>query len=153
MTAYYDITEKIEQLLNDDPLNNTVVLGDTDDDLDEKDTDKHVYFPLTMILVQSATVGDNTVTFDIALETYDVVDFNKEAAKEPFKRNDNQQDVMNTRLAMLMRVFKQIRKNFTSEYQASPTMTVDPFNEDSENNLAGWRGAFQITAHNTMTRC
>jgi hypothetical protein len=152
MTAYYDITEKLKELLDEEPLNNTVVLGDTDNDLDEVDTDKHVHFPLTHIIVQSATVTDNTILFDIDLLSLDVVDFNKEAAQEPFKRNDNQQNVLNERLALLVRVYKKIRKNFKI-YDASSEMSLTPLNEYSENNLAGWRGSFQIITNNTMTRC
>jgi len=153
MTAYYDVTEKLKNLLNEEPLNTTTILGDTTSDIDEIDNDKHVLFPLTQILVESANLTDNTILFNIRLITLDIVDFNKDAPKEPFKRNDNQQDVLNARLALLSRVFKKIKNNFTGEYQVGDTMALEPFNERFENNLAGWEGVFDLTVQNNMTRC
>lgn len=153
MTAYYDITEKLKELLDNEPFNKTVVLGDTDFDLDEVDNDKHVLFPLTHIIVQRAVVTGNTITFEITLVSLDVVDFNKDAPVEPFKRNDNQQDVLNSRLALLVRIYKRVKDLTDLQYQVTTDMELEPFNEAYENNLAGWRGAFQITVPNDMTKC
>ena len=100
MKGFYNITDKIKDSLNAEPFVNTVTYGS----LDDVDLNKQTIFPLSHLIVNNCTVGTNTLTFNISILAMDVVDESKEEVTDDFIGNDNEQDVLNTQLAVINRV-------------------------------------------------
>lgn len=108
MKGFYNITDKIKTAFQAEPFTNTVSFGSIDD----VDLDKQSIFPLAHIIVNSATVGTKTTTFNISVLAMDIVDISKEEATDKFVGNDNEQDVLNTQLALLTRVINELQRGF-----------------------------------------
>ena len=85
----------------------------------------------------------------------DIVDISKEETSDLFVGNDNEQDVLNTQLAVINRLVEVLRRgDLRSElYQLDGDVTCEPFTERFENNLAGWAATFDVLVPNTMTIC
>jgi len=148
MKDYYQITEKIRDLLKAEPFTNTVTLGDPD----EVDLSKATVFPLGHITVNEARIETSRIIFNISVSAMDIVDFNKESTEDVFLKNDNEQDVLNTQLAVLNRLFNALKRN-EHLHEMDQEMICEPFNERHENNLAGWTGTFDVAIPNEMTIC
>jgi hypothetical protein len=94
--GFYQLTEKIkEQLLNDVNCN-TVTTGD----ITEVDLSKQTIFPLSHIIVNNVTTEEQYLGFNITVLAMDIVDESKEATTDIFRGNNNEQDVLNTQLAV-----------------------------------------------------
>jgi hypothetical protein len=84
----------------------------------------------------------------------DVVDETKENTRdqnEPFYGTNNEQDILNTQLAVINDLVSKLRKGtlYTDLYQLSSTPTCVPFTERFENLLAGWTATFDVILPNT----
>jgi len=94
--GFYQLTEKIkEQLLNDVNVN-TVTTGD----ITEIDLSKQTIFPLSHIIVNNVITEEQYLSFNITVMAMDVVDESKEPTEDIFRGNDNEQDILNTQLAV-----------------------------------------------------
>lgn len=85
----------------------------------------------------------------------DLVDESKEVETDIFIGNDNEQDVLNTQLAVLNRLVMELRKGtlHTSQYQLNGDANCEPFLERFENKLAGWTATFNVDVANDITIC
>ena len=94
--GFYQLTETIkEQLLNDVNVN-TVTTGD----ITEIDLSKQTIFPLSHIIVNNVITEEQYLSFNITVLAMDIVDESKEPTTDIFRGNDNEQDVLNTQLAV-----------------------------------------------------
>ena len=100
MKGFYNLTDKLKDALLAEPFVNTVTFGS----LDDVDLNKQTIFPLSHIIVNNTTVGSKTLTFNVSILAMDIVDISKEATTDIFVGNDNEQDVLNTQLALLTRI-------------------------------------------------
>jgi len=150
MTGFYDLTDKIKDTLQAEPFVNTVTYGS----LDDIDLNKQTIFPLSHIIVNSATVGTQTMRFSISVLSMDVVDESKNAA-DNFVGNDKEQDVLNTQLAVQNRLLALLQRGelYTDKYQVEGEVTCEPFVDRFENKLAGWAATFDVLIPNDMTVC
>ena len=104
--GFYQLTETIkEQLLNDVNVN-TVTTGD----ITEIDLSKQTIFPLSHIIVNNVTAEEQYLGFNITVMSMDIVDESKEPTTDIFRGNNNEQDVLNTQLAVLNRLTMLLRK-------------------------------------------
>jgi len=151
MKGFYNITDKIKDALNAEPFVNTVTYGS----LDDVDLNKQTIFPLSHLIVNNCTVGTNTLTFNISILAMDVVDESREEVTDDFVGNDNEQDVLNTQLAVLNRVIAILQRGdlYTELYQLEGAVNCEPFVDRFENKLAGWAATFDVLVQNDMTVC
>ena len=150
MKGFYSVTDKIKTLLNAEPFVNTVTFGSIDD----VDLDKQSIFPLSHVIVNNAVVGTKTTTFSISILAMDLVDISNDEVTDVFVGNDNEQDVLNTQLALLTRVINDLQRgdSYTDKYQVEADVTCEPFVDRFENKLAGWTATFDVVI-NDMTVC
>jgi hypothetical protein len=85
----------------------------------------------------------------------DVVDESKEEVTDDFVGNDNEQDVLNTQLAIINRVIALLQRGdlYSDKYQVEGTVSCEPFVDRFENKLAGWAATFDVLVQNDMTVC
>ena len=151
MTGFYNVTDKIKDTLSAEPFVNTVTYGS----LDDVDLNKQTIFPLSHIIVNNCNVANNTLTFNISVLAMDVVDESKEETEDDFVGNDNEQDVLNTQLAILNRLISSLQRVdvYTDKYQVIGAVGCEPFVDRFENKLAGWVATFDVVVENDMTIC
>lgn len=151
MTGFYNVLEQIKDALNAEPFVNTITYGNIDD----VDLSKQSIFPLSHIIVNNTTVQEKTLTFSISILAMDIVDVSKQESTDIFRGNDNEQDVLNTQLALLTRISALLKRGtlYSDKYQLDGDVTCEPFVDRFENKLAGWTGTFTIVVQNDMTIC
>ena len=148
---YYEILTKLQTELNNDALVNTVSSGDIFD----VDLSKQTIFPLCHIIVNSATFVDNVIQYNISILSMDVVDESKDETTNKFVGNDSEQDVLNTQLNILNRLYEKLRRGnlYDDNYQVDGTPNLEIFVDRFENKLAGWTMTVNINTPNVMTVC
>lgn len=149
--GFYLITDTIkDNLLNDDNVN-TVTTGD----ITEIDLSKQTIFPLSHIIINNVTAEEAALRFNISIMSMDIVDENKEATTDLFIGNNNEQDVLNTQLAVINRIIILLRRGslYTEKYQLDGDPVCEPFYERFENRLAGWACTLDILIPNDISRC
>jgi hypothetical protein len=151
MKGFYNLTDKLKDALLAEPFVNTVTFGS----LDDIDLNKQTIFPLSHIIVNNTTVGSKTLTFNVSILAMDIVDISKEATTDIFVGNDNEQDVLNTQLALLTRIINTLQRGdlYTELYQVEGNVNCEPFVDRFENKLAGWAATFDVLVQNDMTIC
>lgn len=151
MKGFYNLTDKLKDTLIAEPFVNTVTFGS----LDDVDLNKQTIFPLSHIIVNSTSVGSKTLTFNVSILAMDIVDISKEETTDVFTGNDNEQDVLNTQLALLTRVINELQRGnlYTELYQVEGDVSCEPFVDRFENKLAGWAATFDVLVQNDMTIC
>jgi|TARA_R100001163_G_scaffold8902_2_gene8658 hypothetical protein len=149
--GYYQITETIKTNLLTDPNVNTVTTGD----ITEIDLNKQTIFPLAHIIVNNVTAQEQALSFNITIMTMDIVDEDKDAPSDLFVGNNNEQDVLNTQLAVLNKIIIQLRRGdlYTTKYQLDGDPACEPFYERFENRLAGWAATMDILIQNDINKC
>lgn len=149
--GYYLVTETIkEQLLNDVNVN-TVTTGDIYD----VNLNKQDIFPLSHLIINTIIQGEQTLTFNVSIMSMDIVDQSKTETQDIFIGNNNLQDILNTQLAVLNKFVQVARMGtlFTQQYQVDSDVTLEPFYDRFENQLAGWTATFDIVIYNDIRIC
>ena len=151
MKGFYNVTDKLKDTLLAEPFVNTVTFGS----LDDVDLNKQTIFPLSHITVNNTTVGTKTLTFNISILSMDIVDISKDEVEDVFTGNDNEQDVLNTQLALQTRIINTLQRGdlYTDLYQVQGDVSCEPFVDRFENKLAGWAATFDVVVQNDMTIC
>lgn len=151
MTGFYDILNRLKIYFDADQIVNTVTQGD----IFQVDLSKQTIFPLTHIMVNSSTLSDNTMSFNISVIAMDIVDISKSEVTDVFQENNNELDVLNTQHAVLNRCYQQMLHGnlWDEKYVIETDPTCEPFTERFENLLAGWTMTFDVVVPNEMTIC
>ena len=152
MTQFYDILDKIKERLRLNPNVFSVTYGD----ITKVDLDKTTIFPLSHLNISNAIIGEHTVSFTLQLLCVDIVDYNKDSSPDDeFYGNDNMQDILNTQLQVVNDVIAQLRRGalFTDRLQVLGDVTVQPFIDRFENELAGWGADIVIEMPNNISIC
>jgi hypothetical protein len=149
--GFYTITDTIKDNLLLDVNVNTVTTGD----ITEIDLTKQTIFPLSHIIVNNVTAEETVLRFNLTVMCMDIVNENKEAESDIFIGNDNEQDILNSQLAVLNRIIIQLRRGslHTERYQLDGDPLCEPFYERFENRLAGWACTMDILIPNDVSRC
>lgn len=149
--GFYTITDTIKDNLLLDVNVNTVTTGD----ITEIDLTKQTIFPLSHIIVNNVTAEETVLRFNLTVMCMDVVNEDKEAESDIFIGNDNEQDILNSQLAVLNRIIIQLRRGslHTEKYQLDGDPLCEPFYERFENRLAGWSCTMDILIPNDVSRC
>ena len=135
--GYYQLTSTIEEELLTNQLTNTVSIGD----ISKVNLNKQDIFPLAHMIVNNVTVEEQVLRFNISILACDIVDQSKDITIDRFTGNDNEQDILNTQLAVLNRLIQRLRMGslHTDMYQLDGNPSLSPFNDRFENQLAGLR--------------
>ncbi len=149
--GYYQLTSTIEQQLLADLNTNTVSIGDISD----VNLNKQDIFPLAHMIVNSVTVEEQVLRFSLTVLACDIVDQSKEETTDRFTGNDNEQDILNTQLAVLNRLIQRLRMGslHTDMYQLDGNPSLEPFMDRFENQLAGWSATMDILIYNDIYIC
>ena len=149
--GFYQLTDTLKDNLLNDINCNTVTTGD----ITEIDLSKQTIFPLSHIVINSATPGESTISFNITIMSMDVVNIDKEKATDIFVGNDNEQDVLNSQLAVQTRLIALLGRGnlYTTKYQLVGEPSCEPFYERFENQLAGWACTMDIIIENDVSSC
>ena len=149
--GFYLLTDLIkEQLLNDEDVN-TVTFGD----ITQVDLYKQSIFPLSHLIVNSVTSGENVLSFNVSILSMDIVDQSKDETTDIFVGNDNEQDVFNTQLAVLNKLIQKLRIGslYREQYQVVGDVSLEPFKDRFDNILAGWTATFDVMIENDLDVC
>jgi hypothetical protein len=149
--GFYLLTETIKDQLLGDVNVNTVTTGDIYD----IDLAKQSIFPLSHIIINNVTTQEQVLTFNISILAMDIVDESKEATTDIFRGNNNEQDILNTQLAVLNKLVMVLRKGtlYSDQYQLDGDATLEPFYERFDNRLAGWSATFNVFVKNDIDIC
>ena len=149
--GFYQLTETIKNALLDNIDVNTVTTGN----LSNVNLQKQNIFPLSHIIVNSVTDTEQTLTFDLSILAMDIVSRSKLETTDIFEGNNNEQDVLNTQLAVLNKLIMILRKGnlHRDKYQLEGNPTLEPFYDRFENELAGWTASVSIVIYNDITIC
>jgi hypothetical protein len=151
MQGFYKVTETIKEQLLSDPNVNTVTTGD----ITRIDLGKQTLFPLSHIIINTASNEDNVLRFNLSILSMDIVDVSKEEVVDIFVGNNNEQDILNTQLAVLNKLVQVLRGGtlHTDLYQVDGTPTFEPFYDRFENELAGWALSLDVIIPNDTGIC
>ena len=151
MNGFYRVTQVIKDTLQADENCNTVTYGD----ITQIDLDKQTIFPLSHLILNGATSGENTMTFNFSVLVMDIVDVSKAEVTDPFVGNDNEQDVLNTQLSVANKLIQKLRIGslYSDKYQVVGDVTLEPFRDRFENQIAGWTATFDIIIENDVNIC
>ena len=149
--GFYQLTDTIKTNLLNDANCNTVTTGD----ITEIDLSKQTIFPLSHLVINTVTTGEQTLNFNITIMSMDIVNIEKDAVTDMFTGNNNEQDVLNTQLAVLNRLIALLGRGslYTTKYQLSGEPVCEPFYERFENQLAGWACTMDILIENDISSC
>ena len=151
MSTFYEITQAIKNQLQEDIFVNTVTTGD----IFKVDLNKQTIFPLSHIIVNSVSYQGPVLNYNISILSMDIVDESKQEVTDIFIGNDNEQDVLNTQLAVANRFLEVLnRGSFGEDYElVNGTASIEFFTERFENKIAGVTYTFDIAIQNTMSIC
>jgi hypothetical protein len=151
MNGFYRVTQVIKDTLQADENCNTVTYGD----ITQIDLDKQTIFPLSHLILNGATSGENTMTFNFSVLVMDIVDVSKAEVTDPFVGNDNEQDVLNTQLSVANKLIQKLRIGslYSDKYQVIGDVSLEPFRDRFENQIAGWTATFDVIIENDVHIC
>lgn len=150
MNGFYRVIDTIKDTLQADVNCNTVTYGD----ITQIDLSKQTMFPLSHIIVNSATSGENIMTFNISILAMDIVDQSKDEG-DVFRGNDNEQDVLNTQLTVVNKVIQKLRIGslYSDKYQVQGDVNIEFFRDRFENMIAGCTATMDVIIENDVNVC
>ena len=153
MQGFYTVTQKIKDQLLLDPNVNTVTTGD----ITRIDLSKQSMYPIShLILNNVSNEGDgNVLRFSMSVLSMDVVDVSKEETVDVFIGNNNEQDILNTQLAVLNKLVQVLRGGnlHQEKYQLDGSPSFEPFYDRFENEVAGFALTFDVIVENDISLC
>ena len=149
--GFYNLTDKLKDELLKDPFVNTVTYGN----IFEVDLNKQTIFPLSHFIVNNVVDRGQTLLFNISLLCMDLVDESKDDTVDEFVGNDNEQDVLNTQLAVANRIGAMLKRGdlYRTKYQLDGEISLEPFVDRFDNKVAGWTATFNVVIPNEITIC
>ena len=151
MNAFYLVVDFLRSRLEDNPNNNTVVFGRTED----KDLYKKSIYPLTHINPVSAPMSSSQVSyFSFEIACLDQRDISKSATTDKFEGNDNLQDNLNITYTILNDLVNYIRlqnNNYNIEIENISDASPIIFNDYSL--LDGWFISITLKIPNNQSVC
>ena len=149
--GFYLLTQAIKDQLLSDINVNTVTEGD----LFDVDLSKQSIFPLSHLIVNTVAAQESVLRFNISVLSMDIVDESKEPTTDIFIGNNNEQDVLNTQLAVLNKLVQVLRRGdlYSDKYQLSGDANLEPFVDRFENKVAGWTATFDVFVNNDIEIC
>ena len=151
MNGYYYIINTLKDYIKLNGFTNTVTTGNIFD----VDLSKQTIFPLVHLMVNSASISENTMALNVSILFMDIVDESKSEITDLWLGNDNEEDILNTQLSLANRLISDLLRGdlYSSLVQTTAPITCEPFTDRFENKLAGWTATFDVIVPNDMTIC
>lgn len=151
MNGYYYIVNTLKTYLSNLNFINTITIGD----IFSVDLTKQTIFPLAHIIVNTASLRENTISLNVSILFMDIVDESKQLITDVWQSNDNEQDVLNTQLTLAQKLTSDLLRGslYSSLVQVESEPTAEPFMDRFENKIAGWTLTFDVIVPNDMTIC
>ena len=137
MRQVYTVLDKLKTILRANGTTKTVTFGD----ILEVDLNKTTIYPLAHIVFGNVTFTNRIMTATLQVLCLDIVDYTKEEQTEDMMfGNDNLQDVLNTQLQVVNDLQQNLRRGdaFSDNFQVTTDIVAEPFQDNFENQLAGW---------------
>lgn len=134
---FYQVIDTCKTFLQNGPFTNTVTFGDITD----VDLNKETIFPLAHINVDNVQFNGPIAAFELKIMVMDIVDANKNEKEDDFIGNDNTQDILNSQMAVLQRLYAEITRGSLAQAPfelEDGILTAEPFKDRFKNTLAGW---------------
>lgn len=149
--GYYQITDTLKTNLLADENVNTVTTGDIFD----VDLSKQTIFPLAHIVINSVSIQEQILLFNVTVMAMDVVDQSKDEVTDVFRGNNNEQDILNTQLAVVNKLVSVLRGGtlYQNQYQLQGDASCEFFYERFENQMAGVACTFDVLIANDINIC
>ena len=149
--SYYKISELLESSLLSNNITKTVTIGD----VSEVDLGKQTIFPLAHFIVNSVVSTQQTLVYNITVLVMDIKDTSKYKEVDKFRKNTDEQDILNTQLGVLNLLIQKLRfGDFSTQgYKLTNDPSCEPFVDRFENNLAGWNADLNIEIPNDQNIC
>jgi hypothetical protein len=149
--GFYQLTQTIKNQLLTDINVKSVSTGNFSD----IDVQKQSIFPLSHIIIESASQEDGVLRFSIRILSMDIVNQSKKATTDLFVGNNDEQDILNTQLAVVNRLVQVLRGGSLHQdgYQLDGNAALSPFYDRFDNELAGWEASFDILLYNDIKIC
>jgi len=150
-TNFYDVADKLEEILIGNQHVNTVTYGN----ISKVATDKTSIYPLSHFVVNSTQIKHNTYVFNITLACMDLIDQTNEKHNDVLIGDTNEADIFNTQLAVVTATINKLRYFSLRKqgYQLIGDPTVEAFNHRFEDDVAGWDVTFDIEVLQTINTC
>ena len=153
MQGFYQVTQIIKDQLLADPNVNTVTTGD----ITKIDLSKQSMYPISHLIVNNVSnEGEgNILRFSLSVLSMDIVDVSKEETVDIFIGNNNEQDILNTQLAVLNKLVQVLRGGtlHQNKYQLDGSPSFEPFYDRFENEVAGFALTFDVIVENDISLC
>ena len=153
MQGFYQVTQIIKDQLLSDPNVNTVTTGD----ITRIDLSKQSMYPISHLIVNNVSnEGEgNILRFSLSVLSMDIVDVSKEETVDIFIGNNNEQDILNTQLAVLNKLVQVLRGGtlHQNKYQLDGSPSFEPFYDRFENEVAGFALTFDVIVENDISLC
>ena len=151
MKGFYNLTTNIEEALLADDFCRTVIYGN----IFKTALQKQALYPLANFVITDGTFNGKIWTFQVELSCADIVDFAKEDTTDQFLGNDNEQDVLNTQLAVITKLLESLNRGDLHDdlYQLTGTPSIVPFTGRLEMLLAGWNVTFFVEIVSDASIC
>lgn len=149
MNQLYKILEKTREVLEADIDVNKVTYGD----ITQIDLDKQTIYPLSHVMLNNVTSNEQVLRFNISIIAMDIVDVTKDE-DDKYERS-NEQDVLNTQLAVVNKVIQKLRIGnlYRDKFQVEGDVSIEPFTDRFENQVAGVVATFDIMTDNDVDVC
>jgi hypothetical protein len=151
MNGYYYVVNALKDYLKSNDFINTISIGD----IFKVDLNKQTIFPLAHIIVNNAQIAENNTSLNISILFMDIVDESKSEVTDIWEGNDNEQDVLNTQLAIASKLTADLVRGYlySNLIQIANAPNAEPFTDRFENKVAGWTLTFDVIIPNDMTLC
>ena len=114
---------------------------------DEIDLNKQTLFPLSYMVMETATPDGNAVQFTFTLYAMDIVDISDSGI-------NNKHSVMNTQYNILLRLYEDLRRGDLWDNKVQLVgFSMTAFEQAYANLLAGWSASISLYVPNHMTIC
>ena len=148
--GYYQITEALQAAAEANDHINQVSWGNIFD----VDFRKQDMFPMGHYITGNVTLNERTIVYEFDLLVMDVVDYSKDA-KDLYEGNMMKQDIYHRTLATISEVLATFRRGdqYDAYFRLANDPVAEPFDEDMEANVCGWKVTLEIEAINPNSIC
>jgi hypothetical protein len=148
--GYYQITEALHSAAEANDQINQVSWGNIFD----LDFLKMDMYPVAHFITGNASLQERTIIYEFDLLVMDVVDLSK-AAKDIFEGNMMKQDIYHRTLATISEILATFRRGneYDNYFRLVNDPIAEPFDEDFEAIVCGWKVTLEIEAANPNNIC
>lgn len=148
MKSLLNFTDRLRIELENNPLINTVSIGD----VTEVDLDKASIFPLAHLNISTGTIGSATSTLNVQIMFLDVVDETQEPKTDNWYRNSNEIYVQNSMLAAATKATQEMLRGdlYRDLFQVEEQVTAEFVSERFQNMLSGVVIDLTVTINNNI---